>query len=328
MLYQLHESDSPGKGGIPAMSGIDIRSLDMSMLRTFEALLAERSVSRAASRLFLSQPAVSASLKRLREVFGDPLFRRTASGVEPTARALALAPHVESVLSELNRLLCAGLEFDPASSTRMFRIVGSDTLSLRVLPQLCEELTRCGSRVRVVWDLANYRAYERLQRGDGDLGLLPSFTPPLALDAELLYEDHYVVATAPGSVSGGLTIDDFCKSPQVFIGYGRSAVEDAVDGIMAKAGVHRYPQVAVTTFLQMALLVGEGGHVAILPARVAAQLSRLIEAHPLPFSLPRYGLFMCHSHHASADPGLQWLKTVVSRIARSPAAPSSVPTSR
>src|SRR4051812_21043490 len=133
------------------MAGADIRSLDISMLRTFDALLSERSVSRAAARLFLSQPAVSSSLKRLREVFDDPLFTRSAHGVVPTARALALAPHVEAVLAEVSRLLAAGREFDPASSDRIFRIVGSDHMSQLLLPPLCRELVEHGSRIRVFW---------------------------------------------------------------------------------------------------------------------------------------------------------------------------------
>ena len=83
------------------MAQRDIRSLDVAMLRTFDALLRERSVSRAAARLFLSQPAVSASLNRLRQVFDDPLFTRTGHGVTPTPRALALATQVEQLLADL-----------------------------------------------------------------------------------------------------------------------------------------------------------------------------------------------------------------------------------
>src|SRR6478735_7820878 len=83
------------------MNQRDIRSLDIGMLRTFDALMREQSVSRAAARLFLSQPAVSASLNRLREVFEDPLFTRTSHGVVPTARAHALAPQVEKLLADL-----------------------------------------------------------------------------------------------------------------------------------------------------------------------------------------------------------------------------------
>src|SRR4051812_21895445 len=102
----------------------DIRSLDVGMLRTFEALLRERSVSRAAERLFLSQPAVSASLQRLRDAFGDPLFTRTSHGVVPTPRALALGPQVERVLADIAALLDDARPFDPATSSRIFRIAG------------------------------------------------------------------------------------------------------------------------------------------------------------------------------------------------------------
>ena len=83
----------------------ELRSLDLSLLRTFDALMRERSVSRAAAHLFLSQPAVSASLNRLREVFGDPMFTRTAHGVTPTPRALALAPQIDKLLADLAALL-------------------------------------------------------------------------------------------------------------------------------------------------------------------------------------------------------------------------------
>ena len=100
------------------MSQRDIRSLDIGMLRTFDALMRERSVSRAAARLFLSQPAVSASLNRLREAFDDPLFTRNAHGVTPTPRAQALATQVEKVLADIGALLDAGRAFDPAGSDR------------------------------------------------------------------------------------------------------------------------------------------------------------------------------------------------------------------
>lgn len=300
------------------MARVDIRSLDVSMLRTFDALLAERSVSRAAARLFLSQPAVSTSLKRLREVFDDPLFTRTAHGVEPTARALALAPHVHTVLSELGRLLSAGRDFDPAASTRVFRILGSDNMSVRVLPSLCRELLQCGSGIRILWEQPNYGARERLQRGDADLGLLPGLTPPTGLIADLLYEDHYVMVAPRGKFSGKVTLADFCATPHVFLGYGRSAVEDTVDQIVAKAGLRRYPQVAVSTFSQMAHLVAGGEHVAVFPARIAARYADVLDTHPLPLELPSYGLYMCCNLRGEADPGLQWLRESVARILRQP----------
>jgi DNA-binding transcriptional LysR family regulator len=296
------------------MAVVDIRSLDVAMLRTFEALMAERSVSRAATRLFLGQPAVSASLKRLRGVFDDPLFTRTAHGVEPTARALALAPHVQAVLSELTRLLSAGKDFEPARSDRVFRILGSDHISMRVLPRLSRELYEGGSGVRIRWDPANYGSLELLQRGDADLGLLPALAPPVSLEIERIYDDDYVVVASRGAYLDGISFETFCSMPHVFLGYGSSVLEDAIDAAIKRRGGCRYAQVAVGNFFQMAPLVATGEHIAIFPRQVAIRFAEILEQHPLPFELPGYGLYLCHNARGSADPGVQWLKAKVREI--------------
>lgn len=302
------------------MAAVDIRNLDIGMLRTFDALLAERSVSRAAARLFLSQPAVSSSLKRLREVFGDALFTRSAHGVEPTARALALAPHVHAVLGEMGKLLAAGQEFDPAQSDRVFRIMGSDHMSQLILPALCTELASHGSAIRIFWESANYAALgERLQRGDADFGLLPRATPPAGLWAELLYEDTYVLLARTGLVEGPVTMERFCAAPQVFLGYGRSALEDTIDQLVARVRQRRHAQVAVTTFAQMADILRHTDYMAVFPARVARRYAPELSAHALPFDLPRYGMYVCASLRAESDPGMQWLQGSIKRIATSAA---------
>ena len=108
-----------------------------------------RSVSRAAARLFLSQPAVSASLNRLREAFDDPLFTRHAHGVTPTPRAQALAAQVARVLDDIGALLEAGRAFDPGASERIFRVAGSDFASRNILPALGRTLAACGSATSV-----------------------------------------------------------------------------------------------------------------------------------------------------------------------------------
>jgi DNA-binding transcriptional LysR family regulator len=298
------------------MAVVDIRSLDIGMLRAFDALLTERSVSRAAARLFLSQPAVSSSLKRLREVFGDQLFTRTAHGVEPTPRAHALAPHVHAVLAEVSRLLTAGREFEPALSDRVFRMAGSDNMSRLILPPLCSLLAGLGSGVRLFWESANYAALgERLQRGDADFGLLPRASTPANLSSELLYEDSYVLVARRGLFRAPISMADFCGAPHVFLGYGRSALDDTIDQILARAGQRRHTQVAVTSFDQMADILVRTDHVSVFPARAAAQYGDVLERFSLPFELPRYGMYLCWSHRLDEDPGIQWLKNEIVKIA-------------
>src|ERR1700758_4571830 len=100
----------------------DFRRFDLNLLLTFRALLEERSVTRAAQRLFLGQPAMSGALKRLREAFGDELFVRTPHGITPTPRALELARQVDPFLQSLHQALTQPPAFDPAQAQRVFRI--------------------------------------------------------------------------------------------------------------------------------------------------------------------------------------------------------------
>jgi DNA-binding transcriptional LysR family regulator len=232
------------------MSQRDIRSLDIGMLRTFDALMRERSVSRAAARLFLSQPAVSASLNRLREVFGDPLFTRTSHGVVPTPRAQALAPQVEDVLRGLSALLDTNDAFDPARSSRVFRIAGSDHASRMLLPGLAGRLVALGSGIRIVWvPPGTWPLAEHLAKGELDLAVIARINPPRDLEMRTLYQDHYVFVTRKGHplATQPLTLDSFCDTPQVFLGYGTATLDDLVDDLLARAT--RLPRTAAWSLL-------------------------------------------------------------------------------
>lgn len=291
------------------MSTIDIRGIDVGILRAFEALMAERSVSRAAARLFLSQSAVSSSLKRLRQVFADPLFARTPYGVEPTPRALALEPHVQAVLLELGRLAVAGQVFDPAMSDRIFRLIGSDHMSRQVLPGLCRDLAALGSGIRLLWVAANYASLpESALLGDADCGLLPRPRAPADLWADLLYEDSYVLVARHGLFGSAPGVAEYCAAPHIVLGHGRSALDDLVDDLLARAGLHRKVHVAVTGFGQMVEILAHTDHVAIFPARVAQEFGAVLAIHRMPIELPAYGMYLCSALRAKADPAIHWLR--------------------
>lgn len=300
------------------MNPRDIRSLDIGMLRTFDALMRERSVSRAAARLFLSQPAVSASLNRLREAFDDPLFTRTAHGVTPTPRALALAPQVAKVLAGVAALLDSDQPFDPATSGRIFRIAGSDHASRNILPALGALLAECGSSIRIVWEPpGTWSLPERLHRGDLDLAVIARIRMPRDMETLTLYEDSYVYALRADHRRAGepLTLDMFCEIPQIFLGYGSSILDDTIDELLANAGRQRLAQMAVTSFGQIIHQLQHSDHAAVLGRRVALAHADKLHTQPLPFELPGYHALLCWDARAHSDPGIQWLKREITRIA-------------
>ncbi len=289
------------------------------MLRTFDALMRERSVSRAATRLFLTQPAVSASLSRLRDTFGDPLFTRTAHGVEPTARAHALAPQVERVLADLSSLLEPGGAFDPATSQRIFRISGGDNASHLMLPSLVNELAGKGSAIRIFWETTSFATVaERLHKGEFDIAVVPRLKRPTDCESEPLYEDHYVFVARKGhpAFANGATLDGFCGAQHVFLGHGSSTLDDLIDELLRRQGRERMTRVAMTSFAQIVDLLVQTDHVAVMPNRVALRYADMLSAYPLPFELPGYHLLLCWNRRANNDPGVQWLKGELLRIGR------------
>lgn len=299
------------------MAQRELRSLDLALLRTFAALMRERSVSRAAAHLFLSQPAVSAALNRLREVFADPMFTRTAHGVMPTPRALALAPQIDKLLADLAALLHDEQPFDPAASDRIFRIAGSDHASRSVLPALGRVLVACGSAIRLVWEPPGaWSLPERLHRSDLDLALVARINPPRDMETQVLYVDHYVYALRQDHPRRHepLTLQMFCEVPQVFLGYGSSVLDDTIDETLARLGRQRLAQMAVTSFGQIVHQLQHSDHAAVLGSRVAAAYAGLLHLQPLPFDLPRYQALLCWDARAGGDAGIRWLKAQILRI--------------
>src|SRR6187551_1748790 len=125
----------------------NIAALDLNLLVVLEALLAERSVTRAARRIGLSQPAVSNALGRLRALLDDPLLVRTSGGMEPTPRALELAGPIAQALDTIRRALSTGAAFEPQRSPFTFRVQSADNLELSLLPRLIERLQSSAPQV-------------------------------------------------------------------------------------------------------------------------------------------------------------------------------------
>ena len=288
-----------------------IRGVDVIMLRTFDALLREGSVSKAAARLFLSQPAVSACLKRLRLVFDDELFTRSKNGVVPTNKALALAPQVEKVLEELQRLVTLNQVFSPATSDRILRIAGSDHTCRTLLPTLSRNLTALGSSIKVSWSLPNYNRYaEDLAKGNIDLALIPKMTQVTGVQSQLLGEDAYICVAREGHplFASDINLDSFCSFPQVALGQTRSVLEDTIDGTLTRLGRRRHVQVTVTSFSQMADLLDRTDLIAVFPQRVAKRYAGVLASGRLPFELPNYRLYLCWHKRSEADSAFNWLK--------------------
>src|SRR5260221_3187541 len=188
------------------MSQIHFASLDLNLLRIFDALMEERSVTRVGARLSLTQSAISHALNRLRHMLGDELFMRTTDGMQPTARAAEIGPRLRQALRQMERAL-APVAFEPASTDRCFTIGATDYFSALLLPELVAELrTQAPYAELRIRPLDDVDIVEQLDTGRLDLAIGAFRRIPDRFAHEILYRDDMVWLMRADHPAAGLPL--------------------------------------------------------------------------------------------------------------------------
>src|SRR5947207_8138644 len=211
---------------------MNVQDIDLNLLRVFDSVLREKSVTAAAAGLGLTQPAVSNALSRLRALFDDPLFVRTATGMDATPFARELAEPVRQALALLDSALAHGPGFDPATTTRAFRFYMSDLGQIEFLPPLIERAQRAAPGVRLeavaleVEDIGDALASGAL---DLAVGFLPGLGPPVRRRA--LFRDPYRCLMRADHPIKALTRRRFQEASHALVTYrgGHRVVEEALE---------------------------------------------------------------------------------------------------
>jgi DNA-binding transcriptional LysR family regulator len=298
---------------------VNLSSINLNLLVALDALLRERSVTRAARRVGVTQPAMSNSLAQLRHLLDDPLFRRQRNGLEPTPRALALAPLVTEGLATLERALAAP-RFDPATSERRFVLLTSDYVELVLLPPLLHELERKAPGVRLEvrpWGLHSVPA--ELARGEAELMIGFFDELPREHLESLLFEEEYVCIVRRGHPRVGrrLTLARYLELGHVLVSQQRDS-PGSVDRALAKLGKERHVALRVSHFSIVPVLVGRTDLVAAISRRAVLPFVKALglSVHPPPLPLPRSRIRQVWHRQVDADPGHRFLRDIVQRVAR------------
>lgn len=296
------------------MTGANLSNIDLNLLVVLEAVLQEQSATRAAARLHVTQSAISSALRRLRDVFDDPLMLRTRHGFVPTPRAQALAPELERVLSGARALLAPAA----ADPTRVFTIAATDAISIVLMPRLLPALQRSMPRARLrLVTLERVVAGHGLARGEVDLliGIPP--TLPAGCSGEVIYEDSIaclVRADHPrlGKRSKRLSVELLSELPHVEVAlFGEP--DDRVDQALARVGRTREIAITVPHFSSVPFAVAHSDCVAILGRRVAAVFAKSLPLRILPPPIPLAGLTVQQIWHkrSERDPALLRLRELL-----------------
>ncbi len=296
------------------MRTVNLAAIDLNLLNVVASVLEERSVSRAATKLHVTQSAVSNSLKRARELFDDPLVRRVPHGVEPTPRAVALLPPLRAWLAEARRLVEDAPRFDPATSTRTFTIACTDAIALTLLAPLLARLKTRAPNARLrLQTLDRLIAEDGLARGEVDLliGIPPVLPPGHA--AELLYRDPMtcIVHRRNPLVRRGLSLKTFAALPHVELAL-FGTIDETVDRALATHGLSRVVKIALPHFSAIPLAVNEGGGVATLGLRVARVFAQWLPLKVLkpPLALEPLEIRQVWHRRSEEDEAVQFLREV------------------
>lgn len=301
-----------------AISESNLRRVDLNTLLVLVVLVRERSVTRAAKRLFLGQPAVSLALKRLREQFRDPLFVRTSQGMEPTPRALELYDGLSQGLDAIHHTVFEGSSFDPAKATTAIRLGVTDDLEIVLAPILLDHLAREAPRVQLVLRPADVH-HTPAMLDDGDVQLALTSLPGNLRSwhrHQVLAHEHFVCLYSPRKVklSRRVTLERYLALPHVLVS-AVGASSGIVDRRLAELGHTRRIAMVTSRFSSLPLVLRRMPALANVPSAIARlYVEKLgLARSPLPFESPRFPLALVWHARSDGDRAVRWVRELVVR---------------
>jgi len=304
---------------------VRLRGLDLNLLVALDVLLEERSVSRSAKRLRLSQPAVSAALGRLRDYFNDDLLIQHGKRMIPTAHAESLIPAVKQILASADELISMSNEFDPAQSERLFRVMTSDYITMVLLAPVMSALETTAPRVRLNVRLMAKQLQMDFEQGELDLVIAPEDYLDPKHPAELLFEESFVVVGWAENplLTEPLTKSQFAKCAHVGVTIGKSQLREYGESYFERMGIKRRIDVCAPSFSVVPWLLIGTHRVAVMQAALARAIAPTLplKVVPLPVSIPPMREMLQIHSARTKDQGLAWFRDQVRAIARATLAP-------
>ncbi|HTQ33099.1 MAG TPA: LysR family transcriptional regulator [Stellaceae bacterium] len=298
---------------------MDIRAVDLNLLKAFDALHAERAVTRAANRIGLSQPAMSHALSRLRGLFGDELFVRTQSGMEPTARAREIAPLIGAAIEQIEAALNLGAGFDPATSTATFTAGMGEYAEVALVGRLAQAFSRAAPHATLrLLALHGADAAEQLERGIIDVAVAHLRNLPPTIETTLLFRDPFVVVARKGHpiTQAPLTVEAYAAQDHVLVSP-RGQPTGALDRLLVDYGQRRRVALLVATYLAVPAALAGSNLIATVPSRAAALIAAHAEITTLPLPVDFQATVSMAWHRRSAsEPAQAWFRGLLQEAAQ------------
>lgn len=294
-----------------------IRSADLNLLACFQALIEERSVSKAATRLYLSQPGMSRVLDRLQDLFKDELLIRSAKGYEPTQRALRIYSQLDQVMPSIEMLLHEN-EFKPETSTESFKIAATDSVAVVLVPQLIKALARVAPGIQVRVSAVGAEVFHSLEKNEFDLAFWVN-SAPKTLHYDVLYEEQLTCLVSLDFLlpKRRLTMANYLKHKHLVVSL-EGVRPSVVDETLARLGLQRDVQLAIPYlfYASVGYILESTNWIATLPMRFARLLTRISKTRLLapPKEFQSFSYIQVWHPRNDSDPCHKWLRGFISRL--------------
>jgi len=309
---------------------VNVNRIDLNLLVYLDALLRERNVTQAANQLSLSQPAMSNGLRRLRELFDDPLLVRTSEGMTPTERALELEPVVREVLSKVDHAVQPRTAFEADKADRVFRIMASDYAESTLFPTVLGKLRTLAPGITLDIMTPSDVSFLDVERGKVDMLINRFDSMPQSFHQIHLWDDSFSCVLSPENpVLENWTLDNYLKANHIWVsktgmGVGVGVNPDDVqrlgwvDVALDKLGKKRQIRVFTRHYQASMTLAEQNDLIVTLPTR-AAMLKRdnpRVVLRDPPLDIPPLELKMAWSPLLQHNPANKWLRKIIADTAR------------
>lgn len=298
---------------------MDMKRIDLNLLVSLEALLVERNVTRAAARLHMSQPALSAQLNRLRDLFKDPLLVPAHRGMVPTAKALELIRPLRASLDQLRGTLQGHDSFSPATAELTISIACTDYVEAVVVAPLIVALRDKAPKIRVaVHRLAPAKLTQQLADGDVDLAIATPDTGKAYLRTWHLFEESYILIGRPGHprINEGATAAGFAALEQVIVSPSGGGFTTPVDATLEALGHSRAIVASAASFLVVPSIVASSELVALVPRRLMSDRLAEVAWIDVPWLSERFQVELIWHERTHAHQGQQWIREQIHLASR------------
>jgi DNA-binding transcriptional LysR family regulator len=307
-------------------------TVNLNLLVALDALLRLRSVTRAAREVGVSQPAMSRSLKQLRELFDDPLLVRGKDGLIPTARAARLHSPLARTLEQLTQVVDDEAKFDAARSTRMFKVAMPDYLYGLLGARVTALMVDRAPHASVVFHRVDREAYAApLERGELDLVVHACLEPPAGLMSTPLIRDRFACAVRsdhPAVAGDAIDLETYAALAHVLIMVSDDISPGSVDVALTDLGLQRHVACRVRSFLAAPLIVSQSDAIVTAPERLLTMFAKTHDLKVLeaPLALHRFSYAAVWHERFDADPGNAWLRGLLEEAsAEHPPSPDDQP---